>query len=151
MDDIERFFSHVEITPTCWNWKAAIRADGYGKWATGGRDNQRNWRAHRFSYELLKGKIPDGLDLDHLCRNRRCVNPAHLEPVTRRENVIRGIRVNKDHCIHGHLYSTENTYIRKNGHRQCRVCGKIAARKTRRKSTDGKARCARLQLIEVVK
>ena len=85
--------------------------------------------AHRVAYELLIGPIPAGLELDHLCRNRLCVNPAHLEPVTRQTNQHRGasvsgISVRATHCPEGHPYDADNTYVRPNGHRVCRECAR---------------------------
>ncbi len=86
--------------------------------------------AHRYSYETLVGEVPYGLDLDHLCRNRQCVNPQHLEPVTRSVNIKRGLfpsivgqrQLSKTHCPSGHIYNKANTYITSQGKRQCRVC-----------------------------
>lgn len=83
----ERFWSKVEKTDDCWLWKAYILKNGYGQFRI---DNRTLIVAHRYSYILTKGEIGAGLDLDHLCRVRHCVNPAHLEPVTRQENIVRG-------------------------------------------------------------
>lgn len=81
----ERFWSKVDKTPDCWNWTAA-KSDGYGIFGLGPR-NAGVGKAHRLAYESLVGPIPSGMDLDHQCRNRGCVNPAHLKPATRSENV----------------------------------------------------------------
>ena len=107
----------------CWIWTAAIRKDGYGFFGT----NQRSFTAHRFSYELHNGKInEDGMDVDHLCRVKHCVNPAHLELVTHQENCIRGFgwpgtNARKTHCKNGHEFNIGNTIIEKFG-RKCRLC-----------------------------
>lgn len=121
----ERFWAKVEKTDTCWLWTAARSDTGYGSFAFR-RDAIRN--AHKVAYEMLIGPVPEGLQLDHLCRVRHCVNPAHLEPVTARENGRRGtglqaIHAKKTHCIHGHEFTEENTYWRPDVHgRSCRTC-----------------------------
>jgi len=110
----------------CWIWTAWL-SDGYGLIKNDGR----TIIAHRLAYELYKGPIPDGLELDHLCRNRCCVNPDHLEPVTRQANILRGMglcaeNAKKTHCSNGHPYDEKNTYVRKrvSGGRACRTCGR---------------------------
>jgi hypothetical protein len=111
----------------CWNWTAQIDRNGYGKFCK----NAYPALAHRVSYELHVGPIPNGLFLDHLCRNRSCVNPKHLEPVTNRENGLRGIgpaasrkrNLAKTHCKYGHPLSGDNIIISKwNGQRVCLAC-----------------------------
>lgn len=108
----------------CWIWQGQL-AYGYGVFSNGRRGG---YAAHRFSYELCVAPIPEGLQLDHLCRNPPCVNPLHLEPVTPRENTLRGtsfaaINATKTHCIRGHEFTPENTYVRPNGGgRACRAC-----------------------------
>ena len=117
----ERFWPKVEKTDGCWLWKAYISTSGYGQFTI----SRRHYPAHRVSYELLVGRIPEGLEVDHLCRVRHCVNPDHLEPVTRLENIRRGIcKRNLTHCLRGHEFTESNTYIQKNGCRRCRTCKK---------------------------
>lgn len=122
----QRFWAKVHKTDLCWIWIGTI-ARGYGQFW----DGQRVVGAHRFAYELLVDSIPGGLQLDHLCRNRRCVNPAHLEPVTRRENILRGAGVTarnaaKTHCVNGHELTPANTYIRPGARpgRECLTCNR---------------------------
>lgn len=129
----ERFFAKVEFTDTpctarpelgpCWLWTAAINSCGYGSFWDGDRIGQ----AHRWVYEFCVGEIPDGLTIDHLCRVRNCVNPWHMEPVTNKENILRGEAPSashalKTHCPKGHAYDSNNTYVARNGSRHCRRC-----------------------------
>ena len=122
----------------CWLWLGATNRDGYGPTKPKG-DKLRV--AHRVIYEMLVGPIPDGLQLDHLCRVRPCVNPEHLEPVTCRENLLRtegdgpGTKARQTHCKHGHPFDTENTGSDPRGGRFCKACRRIrgnAANKRRR-------------------
>ena len=121
MASMDRFWTKVEKTDGCWNWTACTH-QGYGRF----NHNGSAVLAHRLSYELLVGPVPTGLTLDHLCRNRKCVNPAHLEPVTRGENVLRGESLQaqnarKTHCPRGHLLSGENMSL-KGSYRRCLSC-----------------------------
>lgn len=88
----ERFWQKVEKTDECWIWRGALAGGGYGKFTVDGR----NTLAHRYSYELLVGAIPENLQIDHLCRTRACVNPEHLEPVTCAENIWRSGQSRKE-------------------------------------------------------
>lgn len=108
----------------CWEWAGRGTPNGYGHIRTGGGKRQM---VHRVSYEMTYGPIPEGLDLDHLCRVRRCLNPAHLEAVTHRVNTLRGQTVTaanaaKTHCYNDHEFTPENTYIEPTGERRCRTC-----------------------------
>lgn len=124
----------------CWEFTGPRNGLGYGRLSRDGKDDY----AHRGSYELLVGPIPDGLTLDHLCRNPPCVNPAHLEPVTMAENSRRGtsppaVNFRKTHCVNGHEFTEENTYRRPdNGRRVCRRC--VFERKVRTREQAKKRR-----------
>jgi HNH endonuclease len=106
----------------CWPWLGSVSGTGYGSFSIRLARGQRSGRvAHRLVYEVLVGPVPPELELDHLCRNRRCVNPAHLEPVTASENQIRAKR--KSRCKHGHSMTGENVvWIAGRGGRLCRRC-----------------------------
>ena len=118
---IERFVMKIKVAESgCWEWQNSI-TQGYGKFWNG----KKCIRAHRFSYQLYKGCIPKGLEIDHLCRNMRCVNPDHLEAVTHLENCLRGngnYKARLTHCPHGHSYDEKNTYTSPKGERICRTC-----------------------------
>lgn len=107
----------------CWPWLGYIMANGYGRYQAKGT----TWWVHRLAYTLTNGPIPAKMQLDHLCRNRACCNPAHLEPVSQRENILRGegisaIHARQTHCIHGHEFTPANTRRHRNGGRGCRSC-----------------------------
>lgn len=122
MDWRARFWIKVDKSGDCWLWTAGRTPEGYGKfWLDG-----RTVLAHRVAFELGHGPIPDGLQLDHLCRVRHCVR--HLEPVTVRDNLMRGpgtlaaINAAKTHCRNGHEFTDANTYRPPDGSRMCREC-----------------------------
>lgn len=130
--EYQRFFQAVLKQPSgCWEWQRGLDKDGYGRIKIGSSldGTRRTVKAHRWSYEHHVGPIPEGMQIDHLCRNRRCVNPAHLEPVTGLENAQRGLRKTKPHCKNGHLLAGANLYIRPgSGHRTCKICNRRSIR-----------------------
>ena len=126
----KRFYYHIDVQPGgCWTWGGALDVSGYGTFYV---DNKQI-KAHRWAYEFMVGPIPMGYQIDHLCRNRACVNHSHLEAVTQQENIRRGeVGRNsreKTHCPSGHPYDEKNTYITKSGSRSCRACKRDWARR----------------------
>ncbi len=112
----------------CWVWKNNIKSNGYGSiWMDG-----RSRGVHRVAYEIAVGPIPTGLQIDHLCRVRACMNPSHLEAVTSKENIRRGNTAqwqrDKTHCPSGHPYSGDNLYVH-GGKRYCRSCSRASSRR----------------------
>lgn len=138
----------IHKTETCWIWTGHIKTDGYGHvWD---RTSNKLKYAHRVAYEKFKKPIPNGARLDHTCHtkdtscvggkscpHRRCVNPDHLEPISFRENVLRGrgiaaTNAKKTHCKHGHEFTPRNTLVRnktREGNRECRICKNVNMRK----------------------
>lgn len=136
---LDRMADRFTVGDTCWEWTGSTTKAGYGMvW----RDGKQRY-AHRVLYELLVGPIPEGLEIDHLCRTRNCVNPGHLEPVTGSTNVLRGLKSTapptgitgwnaaKTHCLKGHEFTEANTRIDPRGHRVCRACHRLQSRERR--------------------
>lgn len=136
--EAERFWEKVDTSGDCWEWTAYKLPTGYGRFRVGGADKNGGHivMAHRWAYEVLVGQILEGLVLDHLCRNPGCVNPNHLEPVTDRENLRRGMgwsgrNARKTHCPEGHEYTDENTHRDSIDRRKCRICDAARHRQAR--------------------
>lgn len=122
-DPLDRFWEKVRDVDECWIWIGSKSSLGYGHFTIG----KKLFLAHRWLYEVLIGPIPEGLTLDHLCRQPSCVRPGHLEPVTSKENTLRGIspaamNALKTHCKQGHPFEGDNVFLNNRGERQCRTC-----------------------------
>lgn len=126
---LDRINARIEIEANdCWIWQGAL-IRGYGVMTLGSRSagTRRFAQVHRVAYEELVGPIPEGLELDHLCRTTACCNPDHLEPVTQYENNRRSssptaVNRRKTHCLQGHPLSGDNLFVNVRGHRVCRTC-----------------------------
>lgn len=134
-------WQRIVVVESCWEWVGTIHNTGYGCMSD---ETGRQVRPHRFMWELMRGPIPPGLTIDHLCRNKRCVNPDHMEVVTFGENTLRGnawsgVNKRKTHCNHGHPFSGENLAITPQGYRSCRACSRAntAASRQRKLAASG--------------
>lgn len=132
----KRLKSKIHINDNgCWCWTGAVFSKVNGKYAqirmTSNEKKSCLRYAHRVSYEHFVGPVPEGKELDHLCRNTLCINPQHLEPVTHKENMLRRVDINKKYCKHGHKMEDDNVYLNPKGARECRTCRKISQKKFR--------------------
>ncbi len=143
----QAILSRVVCTPGCWEWQGYVDKKGYGKLWVGGRSGRR-LAAHRASYAVFAGPIPDGLVIDHLCRNTRCINPDHLEPVPQRTNLLRGespmaTARRTGLCKRGHVRAADT--VDRHGHcYRCQADRKMASRR-QREAADPALREARLE------
>lgn len=145
---LDRLREKIEKLPDgCWRWTAALDKAGYGRIGVDGRRGKTEY-AHRITFKIHHGDIPDGTELDHLCRNRWCVNPDHLEAVTHKVNMYRGAApaiqiMHAGKCKRGHDRTIENSYVYPSGRMICQICrrerrkGKIEARKANNNGSDG--------------
>jgi 5-methylcytosine-specific restriction endonuclease McrA len=134
---IERFHARVDVNPSgCWLWRGAVMTNGYPVMSLGKRSTKM--LAHRYAFEQFRGPIPSGFDVTRICRSTTCVNPLHMEAVPHRESLLRGptsipaLRVSQTHCVHGHEFTAENTWIHR-GCRECRTCVRARKRAARRR------------------
>jgi len=140
-DWAKRFLGHIDFGQECWLWTSTKGRGGYGQFAL----QSRAKLAHRVSYNLFKGWIPEDLEIDHICNVRSCVNPDHLRAVTGRFNTLRGncvsaVNARKTHCIHGHKFSPDNIYTKPGAppyYRACRKCLGVSSRRQYLKKIGG--------------
>lgn len=136
--NVERFLSKIYVSESgCWEWTDHLR-EGYGIFSYKGK----SLSAHRVMYQLVRDlEIPRGDQADHLCKNRKCVNPDHIEIVSGKQNTLRGmgptaINARRTHCVNGHEFTESNTYIRPDdGARDCRICARDAKRRQRQRES----------------
>ncbi len=138
---MDSFWERVDKTGSCWLWTGHLQSGGYGQMRLDGYLTL----VHRIAYQAMVGPVPAGLQLDHLCRVRRCVNPDHLEPVTNRENVLRGAGITaqnakKTHCKRGHAFDLDNTRWSPGGGRACGACQRMKAAASRARKAAALAR-----------
>jgi hypothetical protein len=134
-----RFFERIFFCGECWEWNGALNEDGYGRFSLCMGGEESRWQAHRASYHIFKGAIGPDMTIDHVCKNRKCVNPFHLRQLTILENVVISYgstwikRRMQTHCLRGHPFDEANTYLRSNGKRNCRACAREALNEGRNK------------------
>ena len=123
---VNRFLDKIDMSGDCWEWQGWHDPNGYGRISVYAPTiPTRSRLVHMVAWELFNGIIPAGFEIDHLCRNRGCVRPEHLELVTHAENMARSSWSMRTHCTRGHEYTTESTYLRTDGGRRCRICRRI--------------------------
>lgn len=135
---VDLFLRQINYTETCWLWTGTVAVNGYGVMniRNGKRANKKQGKVHRLSWEIAnERRVPVGLTIDHTCVVSLCVNPAHLEPVTSRVNLLRRwerFRANRpSHCFNGHEYTPETSKIAKRGTLVCRLCERAADKRHR--------------------
>lgn len=146
ISETQRFFSKTKKDGDCVVWSGHLNNKGYGTFNVKRGGFWIKILAHRYSYEMVNGLIPNGLEIDHLCRNSACVNPKHLEAVTHSINAKRGELPNisktrslaQTYCKHGHPYDEKNTYRDKRGYRNCKICARERNKKYRLKKMEAK-------------